>query len=132
MTGLGDFRQLPGISARAVHQGERFGIVGELFGHRVPFEFAAELDGDVGEVADRADAVADIDREIRVLAGPDAVEEVIVFAGGIGVEVDFLRADDGVEDFLGAGLQRAAPAGVADPAVAADELDARGCPACRS
>ena len=114
----------PGRAHRARAQGVGGRVILEPFRGRIPFEFAAELDGDVAEVTDRGDPVADVDREIGVLAALDAVEEIAVFAVGVGVEVEFVGADDGIEDGGGTGLERTAPAGVADPAVGADELDA--------
>ena len=42
---------------------------GELLGHGILFEFAAEFDGDVGHVTDATDAVAGFDSIIRIFAG---------------------------------------------------------------
>jgi hypothetical protein len=64
----------------------------------VPLQLAAQPDGDVGQVADGRNAVADIHREIRVLAALHAFEEVVVLALGVGVEMDFIGADDRLQD----------------------------------
>ena len=51
------------------------------------------------------DAMADVDREVGVLAALDAVEEVAVLAGRVGEQLDLVGADHRVEDLVGAGLQ---------------------------
>ena len=42
--------------------------------------------------------MADVHREIGVLAALDAFQEVVVLARGVRVEVDFLGADDRLQD----------------------------------
>ncbi len=69
--------------------------------------------------------VADINREIGILAALYALEEVIVLTFGVGIEVDLIGADDRLEDFRGTCLHLATPAAVAYPALCSDELDAR-------
>ena len=49
-------------------------------------------------------AVADLDGEVGVFAAFYAFQEIVVFAGGVGVEVGFVGADFGFEDFRGTGL----------------------------
>ena len=69
----------------------------EALGFGVPLQLPAQPDRDVGQVADGRDAMADIDREIRVLAALHAFEEVVVLARGVRVEMGFIGADDGLE-----------------------------------
>ena len=78
-----DLRQLPGISALPVEQGVGRLVADEPLLRRVPLEFASDLDGDVGQVTDRGDAVANLDGEIRILAALDALQEVVVLALGV-------------------------------------------------
>ncbi len=91
-------------------------VVGEHFLNGVPVEGAAEFDGDIGEVTDRGDSVADIDGEVGVFTGADAIQEVAVFAFGVGIQPGIVGAELGMEYGVGTGFERAAPAGVPDPA----------------
>ena len=51
-------------------------VAHEPLGLGVPAELAAEPEGDVAQVADHGDAVADLDVHDRAAAGPHALEEV--------------------------------------------------------
>ena len=97
----------------------------EDFLRGVPLQFPTQLDGDITQVADRRHAMANLHGEVRIAAALDAVQKVPMFARRIRVEVDFIGSDDGFQDFVRAGLQAAAPTAITDPAVRADELDAR-------
>src|SRR5687768_10394886 len=85
--------QLSGVAAGAVEEFVGFGVVDELLGFGIPLEFAVETENEVREVANGADAVADFDREVRIFAGAHAFQEVSVFAGGVGIEADFVITD---------------------------------------
>ena len=63
---------------------------------RVPLQFPAHLDGDLPQVAQRRDAVADLGRFERLAAGLHAVDEVLLV--GLDVEVEFVGADLRVQD----------------------------------
>src|SRR5690242_21462685 len=75
-------------------------------------------------MADGRDAMADIDREVRILASLHALEEIVVLALGIGIKMNLLRPDNRVEDLFGTGLDFTTPAAISHPAVGADEFDA--------
>src|ERR1035437_2942669 len=70
-----------------------FSVVLEALSFGVPLQLAAQAEGDVRKVANGRNAVADINREIRVLAALHTFEEVIVLTLVVGVEMDFIGAD---------------------------------------
>src|SRR5262249_53187240 len=100
-------------------------VIFKAFGFGVPFQLASAFDGNIGEMAYSGNAVADVDREIRVFATFDALEKVIVLAFEVGIEMNFFGPNDRIENLIGTGLDFAAPAVVADPALCADEFDTR-------
>ena len=83
-----------------------------------------ELDRDVRQVANRRYPVADLDREIGIFAATNTLEEIVMLARRVGVEVEFLRPDFGIEDLVGTGLDGPAPTDVTKPAFSAYEFDA--------
>ena len=94
-----DLWQLPGGSARPVEHRVSLGISREKLSHGIPLELAAEFDRYISEMTDGADPVADIHRKIGILAAFEALQEIVVFALRIGIEMEFLGADDRLEDF---------------------------------
>src|ERR1035437_2799878 len=90
---LGRGTQRPRLAHRPRKHLVRFGVVLEALGFGVPLQLAAQADRDVRYVADGGNAVNDIDREVRVLAALHTLEEVVVLAFGIGVEMDLIGAD---------------------------------------
>src|SRR5207302_852970 len=86
--------QLPRAAHRAGEHGVGLGVALETLRFGIPFQLVAQPDRDVGQMTDRRNAMANIDREVGVFAGLDALEEVIVFAFRISVEMNFVGPDD--------------------------------------
>src|SRR6266545_4222196 len=77
--------QLPRVAALAVEHRIRRVVADKLFPGRVPLEISPDLNGDVGQVTDRGDAVANLDREVGIFPAFDALQEVIVLTFRVGV-----------------------------------------------
>ena len=73
-------------------------VADEALGRRVPVQPPAGVHRDMVQQAGRAGAVADLGGRDGGFAAPDAVEPVPVLVVAL-VEMDFVRADDAVEDF---------------------------------
>lgn len=55
----------PGLSGGSMQQAVGLGVVGELFGGRVPAERSAQFHGDIGQVADGGGPMADFCRGVE-------------------------------------------------------------------
>src|SRR5436189_3133397 len=100
-------------------------VVFEAFSFRIPLQFVSGFDRDVCQMTYGGNSVADIDREIGILAALDTLQEIVVLTLGVGIEMDFVGADLCVEDFIGTGFDLSAPAAISYPPLGADKFNAR-------
>src|SRR5688572_4407065 len=75
-------------------------------------------------MANGAHPVADFHGEIWIFPGSHALQEIVMLARGIRVEMDFLRSNLRFQNLWRTRFDRPAPAGVPDPPFGPDELDA--------
>ena len=61
-----------------MHQFCRLLVVHEFLHDGVPYDRAAELHSDISEIADSAGAVSNLNRDIRIIARQDGVDELTV------------------------------------------------------
>src|SRR5262245_45920442 len=90
--------ELPRLAHGRGDQLVGLGVADELLLLRVPAQLAAQEHGDVVEVTDRRRSVAHLGRGHRLLATPDAVEEVALVAGAAAetlLELLRVRLQDG-------------------------------------
>ena len=90
--------EVPGGSVGACEHGVGLVVTDEAFCGWVPLEFSAKQHSDVGEVAAGCGAVSDFHRADGLLAGADAVEEVLLVVVAL-VEVDGIGGQNRVRIF---------------------------------
>ena len=99
--------QLVWSTLRAIQVRVSFGIAGEDLPLRIPTESAAELPGDVGQVAEGAGAVADLHVGNAPLAGLDAIDPILKMVVAL-VNADVRALDRLFRDGNGLGVEPAA------------------------
>jgi len=70
-----------------------------------------------------ATAVAHFHREIRITPRLDAIKEVAVLTSRLGIQMDLVRPDFGVQNDLRFGLKASSPTAVPDPPLGSFESD---------
>src|SRR4030042_1014132 len=97
-------QQIPGTSHRPAEHAVSLIVIDEPLGRGVPLQLSGQPHGDVADVRDREAPLPDLRREVTLLPGFDAVEEIALLALWARVQVDLLGPDDGIEDRGGFGL----------------------------